>query len=129
MKNEERRPNRRFAGPSISLGQIQLRFALIGRGNVCFDEELAAGESSALKETGLGPLGPGDGNPYVALLLGKRAPAFGDRGENPADRALRRAAGVVRDKRRIGVLAIPVALPDYIPAFARLRDIINLHNC
>ena len=47
MKNEERRPNRRFAGPSISHGQIQLRFALIGQGNVGFNKELAAGQAAS----------------------------------------------------------------------------------
>ena len=70
-----------------------------------------------MKTSRLGPFGPSDGDPDVALLLGERAPSFGDRGENPADRALRRAARVGRDKRRIRVLAIAVALPDYASAF------------
>jgi hypothetical protein len=98
------------------------------QGDIGLDEELATRKPATLKTSGLGPFSPSDGDPYVALLLGERAPAFGDRGENPADRALRRAAGVVRDKRRIGVLAKPIALPDYIPAFSRLGNIKSLHN-
>src|ERR1035441_6380198 len=58
--NTESSPNRRFGGLNISRGQVQLRFSLIRQWNVGFDEELAAGESSALAQAGLGPLGPGD---------------------------------------------------------------------
>src|ERR1017187_3015125 len=112
MQNEERRPNRRFGGPSISQWQIHLRFSLIGQGNVCFDEELAAGESAALKEAGLGPLGPGDGDPYIALLLGQRAPTFGDLGEIPTHRDLSRGTGVERDEGRVADLAVAHTLPD-----------------
>jgi hypothetical protein len=81
-----------------------------------------------LKTSRLGPFGPSDGDPDVALLLGERAPAFGYRGESPANRILRRAAGIVRNKRRIGVLAIAVALPDCVPAFARFWDLKRLHS-
>ena len=98
------------------------------QGHVGLYEELAASEPATLEKPGLGPFGPGDGDPRVALRLGERSPAFGDRGENPADRTLRRSAGVVRDKRRIGVLAKPIALPNCPTAFSRLWNIKSLHN-
>ena len=92
-------------------GQVNLRFTLIGQWDVGLDEELAAGES-ARAETGLGPFGPGDGDPRVALLLGKRTPASGDGAEGPADRDLRGRAGIKRNEDRIADLAIAIALPD-----------------
>ena len=98
--------------------QVNLRFSLIGQGDVGLDEELAASESAALKKPGLGLYGPGDGNPYVALLLGERAPTFGDRAEIAADSDLSRGARVKRDKGRIADLAVAIALPDCLSAFA-----------
>ena len=92
-------------------GQVNLRFTLIGQWDVGLDEELAAGES-ARAETGLGPFGPGDGDPSVALLLGKRTPASGDGAEGPADRDLRGRAGIKRNEGRIADLAIAIALLD-----------------
>jgi len=89
---------------------------------------LAAGQGSALKKSGLGLYGPGDGDPSVALLLGELAPTFGDRAESPADSDLSGRAGIERNKGRIGVLAKPIALPDCAPAFARLRDLKRLHK-
>jgi len=80
-----------------------------------------------LKETGLGPLGPGDGNPYVALLLGERAPAGRDGAEIPADRDLGRGARVKRDEGRIADLAIAVALPDQSSTSARF-GVGHFHN-
>ena len=55
-------------------------------------------------------------------------PAGGDSAESPADSDLRRAAGIKRDEGGVGVLAIPVALPDRLPALARLRNIEDFHN-
>ena len=98
------------------------------QGDIGLNEKLATRKSATLGKSGLGLYGAGDGDPYVALRLGERSPAFGDRRENPADRALRRAAGVVRDKRRIGVLAKPIALPNCPTAFSRLGNIKSLHN-
>ena len=89
---------------SACYGQIDLRFPLTDQSDIRLHEELAAGEPATLKKTGLGPFGPGDGNPYVALLLRQRSPSFGDSGERPADGDLGWSAGVVRDKRRIGVV-------------------------
>ena len=107
-----------FLLPAAFRWPIDLRLTPMDQGDIGLNEELATRKSATLGKSGLGPFGPGDGDPGVALFLGERAPTFGDRGENSADRALRRAAGVVRDKRRIGVLAKPIALPDSVPAFA-----------
>ena len=98
------------------------------QGHVGLYEELAASEPATLGKPGLGPFGPSDGDPRVTLRLAERSPAFGDRGENSADRTLRRAAGIERNKRRIGVLAKPIALPNCPPAFSRFRDLKCLHN-
>jgi hypothetical protein len=62
MKNAESCPNRRFGGPGVFQGKVNLGFALIGQWNVGFDEELAASKS-ARAETRLGPFGPGHGDP------------------------------------------------------------------
>ena len=98
-------------------GQVNLLFALIGQGDVDLDKELAAREAASA-ETGLGPFGPGNGDPYVALLLGERLPTFGDSAEVAADNYLGGAAGIKRDEGRIADLAVTSALPHCIPAFA-----------
>ena len=99
-------------------GQVNLSFALIGQWDVGLDEEVEAREDAALKETGLGLLGAGDGDPYVALLLAERAPTGGHRVEMLTDLDLRGAARIKWDKGGVGVLAIPIALPDSVPAFS-----------
>ena len=115
--NAESRHNRRFGGPGVFQRKVNLRFALVRQWDVGFDEELATGKS-ARAQTGLGPFGPGDGDPYVTLLLGERAPTGGDRAEVAADRDLSRGAGVERDKGGVADLAVPSALPDCVSAFA-----------
>src|ERR1035438_404043 len=125
--NAESSPNRRFGGLNISRGQVQLRFSLIRQWNVGFDEELAAGESSALAQAGLGPLGPGDGDPHVALLLAERPPAGGDSTETVADRDLGGAAGIKRDKGGVADLAVAIALTDNTHALARF-GVGHFHN-
>ena len=104
-----------------------MRFALICQGDVYFDEELAAGEPAASKEPGLGPFGPGDGDPYVTLRLGERSPTGGDGAEIVADRDLRYAAGVKRDEGGVADLAVTIALPNDIPALPGL-GIGRFHN-
>jgi hypothetical protein len=101
----------------ISRGKVNLSDSTIGKGNVDLHKEEEAGERAALAKTRLGLPGPGDGAPNEALRLGKLPPAFGDRAESPADSDLGRGAGIVRDKGRVTVLAIAVALPDGVPAF------------
>src|ERR1039458_859003 len=100
--------------------QINLRLALICQSHVCFDEELAAGESAALKEPGFGTLGAGNSDPYVTLRLGERAPTGGDCGEIAANRNLRGTAGVKRGKSGIADLAVTIALPNDISALPGL---------
>ena len=112
-------PGNRFGGLGISRRQVNLRLAQIDQGNVYFDEELAAGEP-ARAESGLGPLGPGDGDPCVALLLGKRLPTFGDLSEDTADGDLQWGSGVERDKGGVADLPVPGALPNHVPALAGL---------
>ena len=97
--------------------QVNLSLAPIDQGDVHFHKEVEPGKSAAA-QPGLGPYVPGDGGPYVALLLGERTPTGGDRSEDSADTGLSGGAGVKRDKGGIGVLAKPIALPDCIPAFA-----------
>jgi hypothetical protein len=70
-----------------------------------------------LAKTGLGLPGLGDGAPNDPLILSKRPPAFGDRAESPPDSDLGRGAGIIRDKGRVTVLAIAIALPDGVAAF------------
>jgi hypothetical protein len=101
----------------ISRRKVNLSDSTIGKSNVDLHEEEEAGEWAALAKTGLGLFGPGDGAPNEALILSKRPPAFGDRAESPPDSDLGRGAGIVRDKGRVTVLAIAVALPDGVPAF------------
>ena len=126
MKNTETCLNRRFGGLGIFQRKVNLGFALIGQWNVGFDEELAASKSTRA-ETRLGPFGPGDGDPYNALLLGKRAPTGGDGAESPADRDLGGGAGVERDKGGVADLAVPSALPDCVSAFTRF-GVGHFHN-
>ena len=109
--------NGRPRARGISRGKVNLSDAPIGQSNVDFHKEEEAGEWAALAKTGFGLLGLGDGTPNEALILSKLPPAFGDRAESPADSDLGRGARIVRDKGRVTVLAIAVALPDSIPAF------------
>ena len=95
--------------------------------DVDLHKEVEAREHAALGEPGLGFHGPGDGVPYIPLLLGEHAPAFGDRGENLAGPDLGRAAGVERDEGGVADLPVAGALPDHIPALARLC-IGDFHN-
>jgi hypothetical protein len=109
--------NGRPRARAISRGKADLRDATIGKGNVDLHKKEEAGEWAALAKTGLGLLGLGGGAPNETLILSKLPPAFRDRAERPTDSDLGRGAGIVRDKRRVTVLAIAVALPDGIPAF------------
>jgi hypothetical protein len=107
--------------------QVNLGSALIYQSDVGLYEKVEAGERTALKKPGLGLHGRGDGDPYVALLLGERAPTGGHRAENLADRDLRGAAGIKWDKRLIANLPVPISLPNNIPAFARF-GVGHFHN-
>jgi len=109
--------NGRARARRISRGKVNLSDSTIGKGNVDLHKEEEAGEWAALAKTGLGLFGAGDGAPNDALILSKLPPAFGDRAESPTDSDLGRGAGIVRDKGRVTVLAIAVALPDGVPAF------------
>ena len=102
--------------------------APIGQGHVDLYKEEETGERTALAEAGLGLHGPGDGAPKEALLLGQLPPPGGDRAESPADSDLSGCAGVKRDENRIAVLAVAIALPDSVPAFARLRNVEDFHK-
>jgi hypothetical protein len=124
--NAESRPYRRFGGPGVFQRKVNLWFAVIGQWDVGFDEELAAGQS-ARAQTGLGPFGPGDGDPYVALFLGERAPTGRDGAEVAADRDLSWGAWVERDKGGIANLAVASALPDCVSAFTRF-GVGHFHN-
>ena len=106
-----------FGGPEIFWGKIDLRLAPVGQCDVELHEEVEAGEP-APAETGFGPFGPGNGDPYVTLFLGERLPTLGDRAEVAADSDLGGAAGIKRDEGRIADLAVTSALPHCIPAFA-----------
>jgi hypothetical protein len=125
--NAESSPNRQFDRLNISRRQVNLRFALIRQSDVYFDKELATGEPPALREPGLGPFGPGNGDPYVTLRLREQAPTGGDRGEIAAYRNLYCAAGVKRDKRGVADLTIAIALPNDIPALPGF-GIGHFHN-
>ena len=124
--NAESCPNRRFSGPGVFRRKVNLRFALVRQWDVGFDEELAASQS-ARAQTGLGPFGPGDGDPYVTLLLGEGAPTGRDGAEVAADRDLSWGAWVERDKGGIANLAVASALPDCVPAFTRF-GVGHFHN-
>src|ERR1035437_7831597 len=107
--------------------QVNLRFAPIGQRDVCFDEELAAGQWPALKKSGLGLHGPDDSDPCVALLLGERAPTFGDRAEFPTDSDMSRGVEIEMGEGGVADLAIASALPNHASAFAGFR-IGHFHN-
>ena len=109
--------NGRSRARLISRGKVNLSDATIGKGDVDLHKEQEAGEWAALAKTGLGLLRLGDGAPNDALILRQLPPPFGDRAESPPDRDLGRGAGIKRDKGRVTVLAIPVGLPDRVPAF------------
>ena len=106
-----------FGGPEIFWGKIDLRLAPVGQCDVELHEEVEAGEP-APAETGFGPFGPVNGDPYVTLFLGERLPTLGDRAEVAADSDLGGAAGIIWDKGGVADLAIPSALPNCTPAFA-----------
>ena len=118
----------RFQRPEKLQGQVHLWETPIDPRDVVLHEEEETGEPAALQETRLGLLGAGDGDPYPPLRVAQRAPPGRDRAESPADSTLSGGAGIVRDKRGVGILAIAVALPDCVPAFSRLRNVVNSHN-
>ena len=102
----------------MSWGQVNLSDTPIGPCDVDLYKEEKASEPAALTEAGPRLHGPGDCVPYVALLLGQLPPTGGDRTEIAADSDLSGAAGIKRDEGGVGVLAIPVALPNCVPAFS-----------
>ena len=97
--------------PATFRGQVNLRQAPVGQGDVDLDKEVEAGEGAAAK-TGPGQHGAGDGVPNEALLFGDGAPTGGDRAESPADGDLSGGAGVGGDEGRVADLAVASALPD-----------------
>jgi hypothetical protein len=109
--------NGRSRAEVISRWKVNLCDSTIGQSNVDLHKEEEAGKWAALAKTGLGLPGPGDGAPNQALILSKLPPAFGDRAESLTDSDLCRGAGIKRDKGRVTVLAVAVALPDGVPAF------------
>ena len=112
----------------MSRGKVNLGESTIGQGNIDLHKEQEAAEWAALEKTGLGLPGLGDGAPNDPLILSKLPPAFGDRAESPTDRDLSRGAGIIRDKSRVTVLAIPVGLPDSVPPFPRSWNIKDSQN-
>ena len=125
--NAESSPNRQFDRLNISRRQVNLRFALIRQSDVYFDKELATGEPPALREPGLGPFGPGNGDPYVTLFLGERLPTFGDSAEVAADSDLGGTARIIWDKGGVADLSVASTLPDCSPTFARF-GVGHFHN-
>ena len=101
----------------MSRGKVNLGESTIGQWNIDLHKEEETAEWAALEKTGLGLLGLGDGAPNDPLILSKLPPALGDRAESPTHSDLGRGAGIKRDKGRVTVLAIAVALPDHVPAF------------
>ena len=100
-------------------GQVKLRHTAIGQGDIDLDKVVEAGERAAA-ETGPGLFGAGDGDPYVALLLGEGAPTGGDSGEDEAHRDLSGGARIEGDKGGVGDLPVTGALPNPASAFSRL---------
>ena len=96
--------HRRLGGLQITRGQVNLRQAPIGQGDVDLHKQEDAGEPAFLAKTGLGPFGSGDSAPDLALLLGQLPPAGGDSPKIVADGPLSRAARVngayIRPKTR-----------------------------
>jgi len=109
--------NGRSRAQGVSRWKVNLSDSPIGKGDVDLHKEEEAGEWTALAKTGLGLLRLGDGAPNQALILSKLPPPFGDRAKSPTDSHLGRGTGIKRDKGRVTVLAIAVALPDHVPAF------------
>lgn len=120
--------NGRLRTRGISRRQVKLRDTPISQRHVDLYKEEETGERSALTEAGLGLLGLGNLAPNDALVLGQFPPPGGDHAESPADSDLSGRAGVKRDESNIAVLAIAIALPDSVPAFARLRNVEDFHN-
>ena len=100
----------------------------IGKGNVDLHKEEETAEWAALAKTGLGLLGPGDGAPNQALLLSQFPPSGRDGTERPADSDLSGRTGIKWNESRVAILAVPIALPDPVPAFARHWDFEDSHN-
>ena len=97
-----------------------MSLAAMGQHDINHNKVLATGEPASAV-TGLGPFGPGDGDPNIALLLGEVAPTFGDRAESASDSGLggdARVEGDEGDEGRVAVLAVAITLPDHVPAFA-----------
>jgi hypothetical protein len=98
--------------------EVELGKAAVAQGYVDFHEELEAGQGAALQKPGLGQEGGGCRDPRVALRLGEGAPALGDGGEEVADGLLGRCSWVKGDEGGVADLAVAVALPDEVAAFA-----------
>ena len=92
--------------------------ASIGQWDVGLHKQEKTGEGTALLKAGLGLHGPGDGAPNEALPLGQLPPSGGDRAEHPAYSDLSWRSGIKRDESRVAVLAVAIALPNRVPAFA-----------
>ena len=118
----------RFQRSEKFQGQIHLSETPVDQQHVDLHEEEKAGERSALAKAGFGFHGLGERIPYVALLLRQLPPPGGDGAEIGADTDLSWSTGINRDKSGVGVLAKPVALPNSVPALARLRNIKDFHN-
>ena len=111
--------NGRLGLAEVGGGQVHLGLATVDAGDVDFDEELAAGQGSALAEPRLGHCGAGAGDPGEVLLFGEGAPALGDGGKEAADRDLAGGAWVERDEGGVADHAVACALPDILAPFSR----------
>lgn len=120
--------NGRLDAGRISRRQVNLSDPPIGQRDVHLYEEKETSEPAALKEAGPRLHGPGDLAPNEALLLGQLPPPGRDSAEIAADSDLCRRVRIKGDESRIAVLAVAVALPNSVPAFARLRDVEDFHN-
>ena len=109
--------NGQFGGLEIFRGQVNLGLAAVDEANVHHDEVVEAGEG-AVAEAVPSLLGAGEGDPDVALSLGKGAPTGGDGGEDEAHNNLSGSAGVKRNEGGIADLAVPIALKDESCDFA-----------